>query len=47
MWYSQAVFSFGHEVGHILNCSHNAEQGAPPPYRGYLIPGTKERTLMA
>ena len=47
---SLSQFTFGHEVGHILGCSHNIEQ-TPNPFVsygvGYLIPNTNERTIMA
>lgn len=40
-------FSFGHEWAHNLGAHHNREVGGTPPWTGYLIKGTRKRTVLA
>ncbi len=40
--------NFGHEVGHIFGCNHYVDNSPYYPYsRGYRLPGTRWRTILA
>ncbi len=41
-------FVFKHEIGHIFGCRHNRPRDNTGPFEhGYLIPGTRARTILA